>query len=170
MAALGQAQRTRPTQCIERRIGPFGRRISLNVQPRSAILVVLLLLTVLTAAVYYPVRSYPFINYDDPDYVSANPHVLEGLTWESVEWAFTTGYSANWHPVTWLSHVLDCQFYGIDAGWHHVTSLALHNCECVFAVSLVSACNRHSEAQCCGSSYICASPDKRRVCGLDSRA
>jgi Flp pilus assembly protein TadD len=102
--------------------------------------VVLLLLTVLTTAVYYPVRSYPFINYDDPDYVSANPHVLEGLTWESVEWAFTTGYSANWHPVTWLSHVLDCQFYGIDAGWHHVTSLALHIANaCLLFLLLVRA-------------------------------
>ncbi len=85
-----------------------------------------LLLALAVAAVYLPVLQFDFTNYDDPYYVTRNPQVLKGLSWEGVRWAFTQGYSANWHPVTWLSHMLDCQLYGLKAGGHHLTSLLLH--------------------------------------------
>ncbi|HEY4580396.1 MAG TPA: hypothetical protein VIG89_05115, partial [Candidatus Acidoferrales bacterium] len=77
-------------------------------------------------AVYAPVRNYGFIGFDDPEYVSQNSHVLRGLTWEGVRWAFSTGYFANWHPLTWLSHMLDVQVYGTYAGGHHITNVLLH--------------------------------------------
>jgi protein O-mannosyl-transferase len=87
---------------------------------------VCLLLTLMTVGVYWPVARHAFINFDDPDYVSGNPRVQAGLNWGSVPWAFSSLYASNWHPVTWLSHMLDCQIYGLRAGGHHVTSLLFH--------------------------------------------
>jgi tetratricopeptide (TPR) repeat protein len=81
---------------------------------------------VVTAAAYWPVRHHPFVNFDDPQYVTENAPVLEGLTWPGVKWAFTTGHAGNWHPVTWLSHMLDVELFGVDAGAHHAVSLFLH--------------------------------------------
>ncbi len=63
-----------------------------------------------TLALYYPVHSHPFINYDDRDYVYENPPVQAGLTPSTVVWAFTSYDAGNWHPLTWLSHALDCTF------------------------------------------------------------
>ena len=80
-----------------------------------------------TLVLYNPVRSHDFINYDDDAYVTKNPNVNVGLSWQTVRWAFTsTKQGANWHPVTWLSHALDCQLFGLDAGYHHLTSLLIH--------------------------------------------
>jgi len=76
--------------------------------------------------VFWQVRNFDFINYDDPDYVRANQRVQDGLTWDGVVWAFTSGYAANWHPVTWLSLMLDCQLFGDDAGWIHLVNVFWH--------------------------------------------
>jgi protein O-mannosyl-transferase len=76
--------------------------------------------------VYASVWHHGFVNYDDDDYVTANPVVLRGLTWDGVAWAFTTEHAVNWHPLTWLSHMLDVQLYGADAGAHHLTNLLFH--------------------------------------------
>ncbi|MCX6927392.1 MAG: tetratricopeptide repeat protein [Verrucomicrobia bacterium] len=84
------------------------------------------LLALAVAAVYGPVLGFDFTNYDDTCYVTGNPHVLKGLTWEGVCWAFTHGYSGNWHPLTWISHMLDRELFGWNAGGHHFTSLLLH--------------------------------------------
>ncbi len=78
------------------------------------------------ALVYAPVRHYEFVSFDDTQYVVENLHVTGGLSWSSVSWAFTTGYFANWHPLTWLSHMLDAQLYGLNAGPHHLTNLLFH--------------------------------------------
>jgi tetratricopeptide (TPR) repeat protein len=83
-------------------------------------------LAVLAVAVYAPVRGFAFVSWDDQTYVCANPHVTGGLSTENVRWAFTAGYAGNWHPLTWLSHMLDVSLFGMDAGAHHVTSLVLH--------------------------------------------
>jgi Tfp pilus assembly protein PilF len=83
-------------------------------------------LALLTFAVYSPVMHHDFINYDDPDYVTENFHVLKGLTKADLAWAFTTGHAANWHPMTWLSHMLDCEIFGLKAGPHHLTNLLFH--------------------------------------------
>jgi protein O-mannosyl-transferase len=89
-------------------------------------LLVCVLLALLTAAVYWPVARLGFINFDDPDYVSGNLRVQAGLTAESVKWAFTSLYASNWHPLTWLSHMLDCQIYGLKPAGHHLTNLLFH--------------------------------------------
>ncbi len=83
-------------------------------------------LAALTVFAYARVAGHGFIDLDDGSYVVWNPIVQSGLTWRGVKWAFTTGHAANWHPLTWLSHMLDCQLYGMNAGGHHLTSLALH--------------------------------------------
>jgi Flp pilus assembly protein TadD len=85
-----------------------------------------LVLMGVTAAVYAPVWHFSFVSWDDPSYVTQNPRVLGGLTWQGVTWALTTGDAANWHPLTWMSHMLDIELYGLHPGGHHVTSLALH--------------------------------------------
>ena len=89
-------------------------------------LAICLALAVATAAVYSPVGSFQFISYDDGEYVSGNEHVRDGLSWQGVVWAFTTMRQANWHPLTWLSHEADCQCFGLDAGGHHLVSMAIH--------------------------------------------
>lgn len=77
-------------------------------------------------AVYWPVGQFDFVNYDDNIRVYENPHVTRGLTWEGVRWAFTTMEASNWHPVLWLSHMLDCQLFGLRAGAHHWVNVLLH--------------------------------------------
>ncbi len=83
-------------------------------------------LAALVAIVYAPVRHFDFVQLDDPAYVTENPQVLRGFTLEGLRWALTTGHAANWHPVTWLSHMLDVQLFGLAPGAHHVTSVLLH--------------------------------------------
>jgi protein O-mannosyl-transferase len=90
---------------------------------------VLLACLVLVAAaviVYAPVRHFGFLLWDDQVYVTDNVYVAQGLTWQGVRWAFTTGAGANWHPLTWLSYMLDAQLYGMNPGAYHVTNLLLH--------------------------------------------
>ena len=84
------------------------------------------LLVLITLAVYWPVTGFEFINYDDTDYVTYNPMVQEGITTQTLEWAFMSNHASNWHPVTWISHMLDCAMYGLKPGGHHLTSLLFH--------------------------------------------
>jgi len=88
--------------------------------------IIYLALLLITAAVYWPVGRYGYINYDDPEYVSANPHVEQGLTPAGVAWAFRSVVVSNWHPVTLLSLMLDCQLFGNNAGAHHLVNLLFH--------------------------------------------
>ncbi len=91
-----------------------------------------LMLALVTAAVYLPVRHYEFINYDDDVYVTLNPHLRDGLTWEAVDWSFAAGlfYSSPnvdyWRPLSYLSHALDIEMFGLDPAGHHLMSLAIH--------------------------------------------
>ena len=87
-----------------------------------------LALAVITTALYLPIIHHDFVNFDDDDYITNNSHVQAGLTWAGVIWAFQTGAAANWHPLTWLSHMLDCQLYGLYPGGHHATNLIFHVC------------------------------------------
>jgi len=70
--------------------------------------------------------GHEFVNYDDNDYVYENPVVQKGLTFDGIVLAFTHVYSFNWHPLTWISHMMDCQFYGLSPGGHHLTNILLH--------------------------------------------
>ncbi len=83
-------------------------------------------LVALTLATYWPLRSCDFIDYDDPDYVTANSHVQAGLTTKGFVWALRSTEFANWHPLTWLSHMLDCELYGLNPIGHHFSNLLLH--------------------------------------------
>jgi tetratricopeptide (TPR) repeat protein len=81
---------------------------------------------VVVLAVYAEALRCTFVNLDDGDYVTSNPDVQHGLTWHFVKWAFTTRHAANWHPLTWFSHMIDCWLYGLKPAGHHLTSLLLH--------------------------------------------
>ena len=99
------------------------RMTSLYIRPE---LILGLILVCLTLAVYVQVREFDFCNYDDDTYVYQNPWVRNGFSAGSVAWAFTSMHGANWHPLTWLSHMADSQLYGMNAGSHHLTSVILH--------------------------------------------
>ena len=89
-------------------------------------LLVCLLLTLIVVAVYYQVRNHEFVHYDDYTYVAKNPHIQSGLNWKGISWAFTATRAGNWHPLTWLSHMLDLSLYGMNAGGHHLTNVVFH--------------------------------------------
>ncbi|HEG42497.1 MAG TPA: tetratricopeptide repeat protein [Phycisphaerales bacterium] len=93
-------------------------------------------LILITLLVFWQVRNFDFVHFDDNDYVYENQHVLDGLTWDGVIWAFTSGHASNWHPVTWLSLMLDCQMFGKDPGRMHLVNVFLHlaNTLLLFAV------------------------------------
>jgi len=89
-------------------------------------ILICLLLILGTLAVYWQVGNHEFVNFDDDVYVTANPHVQNGFTWPGIVWAFSNLDANYWHPLTWLTHLLDFDLYGFKAGGHHVTSLSLH--------------------------------------------
>ena len=85
-----------------------------------------LFLVLNTLVVYWPVTGHQFVNYDDTDYVTENSYVQAGLSAKGLAWVWHSDVARNWHPVTMLSHMLDCQLYGLRPGGHHLTSLLLH--------------------------------------------
>lgn len=93
---------------------------------RTAALLISLLLFLGTLALYYPALQNGFVNYDDPAYVTANWHVQQGLTARNLAWAFATTSVVNWHPLTWISHMLDVQLFGLRSAGHHAQSIFWH--------------------------------------------
>jgi Flp pilus assembly protein TadD len=93
---------------------------------RFPVWLIAVLLALVTIALYWPATSHDFVNYDDNFYVTSNVHVQNGLTLESLKWAFFNPVAANWHPLTLLSHMLDCQLFGLKPWGHHLTSVLLH--------------------------------------------
>jgi tetratricopeptide (TPR) repeat protein len=89
-------------------------------------LLLCILLAAITFAVYWPVHSHEFVRYDDDTYVTHNPNVKSGLSWQGIKWAFTTGYAANWHPLTWLSHQLDYTLFAGSSAAHHLVNVLFH--------------------------------------------
>ena len=88
--------------------------------------IICLLLAGFTLGIYWPVSRLGFISYDDPDYITNNPKVRSGINPDSMDWALTSTHAGNWHPVTWLSHMLDCQIFGLNPGAFHGVNLAIH--------------------------------------------
>src|SRR5882672_9930964 len=78
-----------------------------------------------TLLIFWPVTGFEFLNFDDTDFVTANPHVLAGMKMDSVKWAFNlhTEVARNWHPITMLTHMLDVQLFGVNSGRHHLVNL-----------------------------------------------
>ncbi len=90
------------------------------------VLLLCVILAVATFVVYLPVRNHEFVRYDDDVYVTKNQNVQSGLSWRGVKWAFTTRQGSNWHPLTWLSHQLDCTLFDQKAGYHHLVNVLFH--------------------------------------------
>ena len=100
-------------------------RVAVGVRMRRELLACAAL-ALATVVVYAPVRNFPFISYDDPIYVTENPHLAEGFTTNSLRWILWNDYSDNWFPLTWLSHLLDVELFGLRPGPPHVVSALLH--------------------------------------------
>ena len=105
-------------------------------RPRFPAWLLAVLLALLTVAIYWPATRWAFVNYDDDLYVTDNAPVMSGLTWETLKWAWLNPVAANWHPVTVLSHITDCQLFGLKPWGHHLTNVLLHalNAALVFAL------------------------------------
>ena len=135
---------------------------------RSVILC--LLLVAVTLAVYWPVMRCDFVNYDDPDYFTSNTHVLAGLTPGNVAWAFTTGHTSNWHPLTWLSLMLDVELFGPgpagSAPHQPVVSSGQHGA----AFSVAPATDRRRLAERVGGGAVCPASVARGIGGVDCGA
>jgi tetratricopeptide (TPR) repeat protein len=102
-----------------------------------------LLLAAAVAAVYGQVYAHGFIaEYDDPGFVGDNPFVPKGLTWEGIAWAFTTHHMGNWNPLTWLSHMLDVQLFGLAPGAHHLVNVAFHLASTLLVLELLQRTTR----------------------------
>jgi protein O-mannosyl-transferase len=99
-----------------------------NAYQVGAVCAVLLLAA---ALVFGQTVHHEFINLDDTAYVYMNPHVTDGLSWPAVQWAFTARYAGAWMPLTWITHMVDCQIYGLNAGGHHLTNVLLHGASAV---------------------------------------
>lgn len=85
-----------------------------------------LYLILVTHLVFFPVVTFHFLHYDDSQYVYENPMVCRGLSVAGLEWAWTAFHVSNWHPLTWLAHMLDWQLFGNRPGLHHYVNLVLH--------------------------------------------
>jgi tetratricopeptide (TPR) repeat protein len=97
-----------------------------NIERLGQPVFICLWLALITVLVYKPVFNAQFVGFDDPEYVTANPHILSGITVANLRWAFVTNHTANWHPVTWISVMLDSQFFGARSGAFHAVNLLLH--------------------------------------------
>src|ERR1700731_3446023 len=93
---------------------------------RTVVVCVCSLLAVITWVLFGQTLTHEFIDYDDPAYVTENAVVTSGITPHAIVWAFTHIHSGNWHPLTTISHMLDCQLYGLRPGGHHFTNVVLH--------------------------------------------
>lgn len=121
---MSQARRQRrEAQRAKTAVSARRERVS---APALPVLWVSVSLVLAVTAAYWPVSRLGFVRFDDPTYVTENPHILSGLNWPAVKWALTSGYGANWHPLTWMSHMLDVQVFGFNAGPHHVVNVLLH--------------------------------------------
>jgi tetratricopeptide (TPR) repeat protein len=107
---------TKPEVFHQHRAGPGGRALPW----------ILAALVVLNLIVFAQVRDHEFVTWDDGPYVTENAHVKAGFTWPGLVWAWTAPTAPYWHPLTWMSHMADVELFGLDAGGHHLTSLAIH--------------------------------------------
>ena len=121
-------------------------------------------------AVFGQTASHDFVNFDDEAYVYENWHVQRGLTGEGTAWAITTYHAANWHPLTWLSHMLDCQLYGLKPGGHHLTNVLLHAAAAVLLFLALRRMTGGTLAQRVGGGGLRDSSPAGRVGRLGGRA
>jgi len=106
--------------------------------PRRKVLICLFLAGV-TLILYWPLTTHDFVSYDDGIYIVDNPHVNTGLSGPNIAWAFQSGYAGNWHPLTWISHMLDVQWFGLRPGWHHFVNVLFHSANAVLLFLLLNS-------------------------------
>lgn len=93
---------------------------------KGYVILICVVLVLVTLVGFEQVRHHKFVSYDDNTYVTENPHVTGGINSKSIGWAFTTSHGSNWHPLTWISHMVDCQLFGVNPGAHHIVNLLFH--------------------------------------------
>ena len=128
---------------MKKRTSPLAQKSRHDPQPANGLFDLLarplwtgVLLAIITAVVYWPAIGCDYVNYDDPEFAATNPHVLGGLTWQNVRWAFGTGVGGNWMPLTWLSYMLDVEWSGPAATGLHLTNILLHSTNTVLVFLL----------------------------------
>ncbi|MBN2019419.1 MAG: tetratricopeptide repeat protein [Sedimentisphaerales bacterium] len=104
----------------------------MKLQEKQLFLLISISLVIATLIAYEPIRHNGFVSFDDHSYVTENPNVSGGITQRSIIWAFTKYYASNWHPLTWLSHMMDCELYGLKPLGHHITNLIIHIANSLF--------------------------------------
>ena len=130
-----------------------------KLKPFHRDLIISFFLVLVTVAVFWQVNSFDFVRYDDDKYVTENRHVQAGLTKDGIAWAFISVYANNWHPLTWLSHMLDYQLFAANPAGHHLTNLFLPYYKHTSAFLYFKADDRFSLAEClCGRAVCHSSP------------
>jgi hypothetical protein len=114
-----------------------------------------------TLGVYWPLTGHPFINFDDDQYIAGNPHVTSGLSWNNVVWAFQSSEAANWHPLTWISHMIDCDLFGLNPGGHHLMNLFFHIANTLLLFLLLKNDGSHVAQRLCVGAFCLASVARR---------
>ena len=145
---------------VAKRLEPSGGSASSKLfqSPAKRTPLLCLLLAAVVLRFYSPVTHNGFINYDDDGYITANPHVRAGLTWATLKWAFTTYDQGNWHPLTWVSHALDSELFGLNPGGSHYVNVLLHAANAVLLFlllqsALCSSKNRSTALAACSRTF-----------------
>ena len=143
---------------------------SLKLPPRAGGILTVLVLLAVGACIYGQTLGFPFISFDDPGYVYDNPHVRQGLTWDGWRWAWTSFERSNWHPLTWLSLMLDARLYGLNAGGYHLTNLLLHLANAVLLFVWLRTATSALWPERADGVFLRRTPAARRVRGLGDGA
>lgn len=109
-----------------------------DISEKKILQLFVVVITVLIVAVYGSSLQNEFINFDDPEYITQNPYIASGLTMSSVTWAMIAGYSANWHPLTWISHAIDIQLFGFNPAGHHLVNVLFHGANSLLLLALLA--------------------------------
>ena len=124
-------------------------------------------LIIAVLAVFWRVHEFEFVNYDDDYYVSENEHISSGLTVKNIVWVFTSRHGGNWHPLTGLSHIVDCELFGLNAGWHHVVNLLFHTANTVLLFVILRLMTASLVAKCICRGFFWSASFACGICRLD---
>ena len=132
-------------------------------------IIICAVLAIITFSVYQQVATHDFINFDDDIYITKNPRVADGLTWDNVGWAFRTTYFGNWHPLTWLSYFLDAQLFGVNAPAFLLVNLFIHIANTLLLFLFFNRATQCPWRSAFLAGAVCPAPPARRVGGLGIR-
>src|SRR5436190_1940688 len=150
------------------RLGVYSLRFSLKRQ--YAKILIALGLATLVCIVFGQTAHFDWVRYDDNDYVYRSGRVTSGLSFSNVAWAFTHFHASNWHPITTVSHMLDCQLFGVNPGSHHVISVVIQTCATIALFFALDSLTRKKMAKSICRWCLRHSSATRGIGGLDRRA